>query len=286
LTTYATDTFTDADATPLASHTPDAGGAWADDVAGLEIQSNQADGPSFAGAFSRNTTVLPSADYAITATLDFQSFSGISTKGIIGRWSGGNFGDGYYARWNAGIPAWELFKEVGAVYTQLGTAAEAIVVPQTRVLTLDMAGTTIRLLVDSIELVNVTDSDITATGETGIWCDSGASATIAVDDFSINSAPPVSGTHVVIGRGSFAVTSPLWLSTTIAGRPGVLSNGAAEPPNWYHVGMLSWGTANGAMSAYPVTRDLDLVQLPSGMDTVWYEFVSGVTATIVEQATP
>jgi hypothetical protein len=92
--------------------------------------------------------------------------------------------------------------------------------------------------------------------------------------------------HVVTGRGNFALSSPVWLSITITGRPSRLTSGAAEPPNWYHVGLVSWGTANGAMETYPVTRDLDLVQLPPGMTMFWYNFASGVTATVNPRAAP
>jgi len=94
------------------------------------------------------------------------------------------------------------------------------------------------------------------------------------------------GVHTVSGSGSFTVSSPNWLSTAISGRPAYLGSGNANPANWYHVGMLSWGTSNGAMVAYPVSRDLDLVKLPSGLDTVWYEFATGVTAVITELSGP
>lgn len=156
------------------------------------------------------------------------------------------------------------------------------------VVRLSAIGTDITLLVNGTIIVLTTDSNV-SSGSVGIGlaCGAGAGvmqwASFTADEAT---APPDPGTHVVTGRGSVTVDSPAWLSTSITGRPDRLSSGEAEPENWYHVGMLSWGTANGAMAAYPVTRDLDLVALPAGMDTLWYEFASGVTATIVELAAP
>lgn len=114
-----------------------------------------------------------------------------------------------------------------------------------------------------------------------------ASSGVLLGSFEADNASGGSpGVHTVSGSGSFTVSSPAWLSTAITGRPGQIVSGNANPPNWYHVGMLSWGTANGAMVAYPITRDLDLVELPAGLDTVWYEFIGGVTAVITELSGP
>ncbi len=91
-----------------------------------------------------------------------------------------------------------------------------------------------------------------------------------------------SGAHVVTGSGSFAVVSPAALSIGLTGITGATGQGKANPPNYYHVGMLRWGTTHGVMTAYPVTSDTDLVALPAGITIVYYEFASGITATITE----
>lgn len=130
-----------------------------------------------------------------------------------------------------------------------------------------------------------------AGGPPGAWPDTTGLTALTNERWSIYGtytiidAPPP-GTHIVTGRGSFAIDAPAWISTSIDGIDGSFASGQAEPPNWYHVGMLRWGTANGAMLAYPVTGELDLVQLPSGMTELHYEFRAGITATIVELATP
>lgn len=151
---------------------------------------------------------------------------------------------------------------------------------------LTVVGDLLILSINGVEVLSGTDATFTS-GNPGFGLVS-PDESLLVDSWNADAAtgtdPP--GVHTVSGRGSFAVTSPAWLSTVITDRPARLSNGAAEPTNWYHVGMLSWGTENGAMVAYPVSRDFDLVQLPAGMTTVWYEFESGASAVITELSAP
>lgn len=131
----------------------------------------------------------------------------------------------------------------------------------------------------------ITDSElasgipgITALGSGGVW---------RLSSFSAGEALPFDPlVHVVSGRDSLVLTGLEWLSVAIDGRPAALSSGAAEPPNWYHVGMVSWGTANGVMTAHPVTRDLELIQIPAGMTELHYQWATGVVATITELAAP
>ena len=209
--------------------------------------------------------------------------------GLVVRSDGGAFASGswYWGYTDAGGVT-QIAKVVAGAVTVLATTAIGGLFAGD-VLRLRVSGTGLELLINGVSIVTASDSDL-ASGMPGVHLSSGSGA--GVQQFASfkadNDSPaPPPGTHVVSGRGQFTVSSPAWLSTAIVGRPARLSQGEAEPANWYHVGMLSWGTAaNGAMTAYPVTRDLDLVQVPAGMDTLWYEFFSGVTATIVELAAP
>jgi hypothetical protein len=97
---------------------------------------------------------------------------------------------------------------------------------------------------------------------------------------------PGPGVHVVSGRGDFIISEPLWLSISLSGVPPRLNIGNAEPPNLYHAGMISWGSDNGVMTAYPVTRELDLVAIPAGMTVLHYEFADPIAATITELTEP
>lgn len=158
------------------------------------------------------------------------------------------------------------------------------------VIALAVNGTALEVTQNGTPVLSASDGSI-ASGTVGCGVYLTTGHDLRIDDFlGDDGAPPagpVAGTHVVSGRGTFALdTACEWLSTSVSGRPGSITSGQAEPANWYHVGMLSWGTANGAMVAYPVTRDLDLVQIPVGMTDLWYEFAGGVTATIVELGAP
>lgn len=202
-----------------------------------------------------------------------------------GTWGSGSMQTGYWA-WSDGLSDTAIMRVDSGVQTVLGTANTTTFVSGD-VMRLELNGTAVRILKNGLLVLSVTDSTYSA-GPVGMG-GATATGTLRIDNFladALTGGGPPPGTHVVSGRGNFAVTSPGWLQTSIAGRPSHLSHGNAEPPNWYHVGMLSWGTANGTLVSYPVTRDIDLVELPSGMLTVYYEFEVGVTATIVELASP
>lgn len=222
-----------------------------------------------------------------TVTTSITSADGVFI-GLVVRSDGAAFASGnwYWAYTDAGGVT-QIAKVVAGVVTVLATASIGGLV-NGDVLRFDAVGTALTFSINGIPVVTASDSDLTS-GAPGLHLSVGSGpgveqfASFTGDDFS---TPPPPGTHVVSGRGQFSVTGPLWISTAIAGRPAHIGNGVAEPTNWIHVGSLSWGTANGAMARYIVTRDLDLVALPTDMDTLWYEFASGITATIVELAAP
>lgn len=197
--------------------------------------------------------------------------------------------NGYVAGFHSVLGTWHIATLIGGSFTSLvDTASPSMPTSTSRPVEFECVGDLLTLSVDGSVLLSVNDSTYASTAKGGFQIFGLVEDWWFVDDFTIEDGGGGGGggTHIVTGRGNFAVSAPGWLSIAIADRPGILSNGAAEPPNWYHVGMLSWGTSNGAMVAYPVTRDLDLVQLPVGMDTVWYEFNLAVTATIVELSSP
>jgi hypothetical protein len=151
-------------------------------------------------------------------------------------------------------------------------------------------GAALEVFINGVSVLTATDGSI-ASGQTGMGLYSGfGPGFVLAQNFQTDvfGGGGGSAVHSVSGRGNFAVTSPAWLSTVLTGPyPPYVSSGQAEPANLYHAGMLSWGTsAHGAMKAYPVTRELDLVELPAGMDTVWFEFAPGVAAVVTELASP
>jgi hypothetical protein len=177
-----------------------------------------------------------------------------------------------------------LKKKIATVSTALITSTLTLAAGD--MLRLSVTGTQLVVLVNGVARLSTVDSSI-AAGSAGIHIASSATGGVTaaqLDDWSSGIA--AANIHILTGRGNVAISSPLFLGTAISGRPSRLSSGQAEPPNWYHVGMISWASANGAMAAYPVTRDADLVALPPGMTTLYYEFASGITATITELTSP
>lgn len=158
------------------------------------------------------------------------------------------------------------------------------------VLTFSVTGTALDLALNGVSIMTVTDATI-ASGQPGLYEYSSLGHGGAGWESFVGSGSGGGGgssVHVLSGRGNIPITSPAWLSTALTGTiPVISSTGMAEPPNYFHVGMLSWGTyGSGAMRAYPITRLLDLVELPAGMDTLWYEIAPGLVATVTELATP
>lgn len=288
MTTYTSDTFTAADGTTFPTHTPDVGTAYDADSGDGIIESNALTNTTFGSARARANPPPASADYKVTADMSAASGSGSNGMALILRCQSTAGGDEYDAGYDTNLPGWYISVLVSGVATVLDSVSTPTMpVVTTRHVEFEANGSVLTLTVDSTLLLTVIDTTYTTTGQGGWNTNSFVQGWWTMDNFTVeDGGVGGAGVHVVSGRGNFAVSSPLWLSTAIAGRPSVVSSGAAEPPNWYHVGMLSWGTANGAMQSYPVTRDLDLVQLPAGLDTVWFEFIAGVTATITELAAP
>lgn len=282
---YVSDTFTDADATDIESHTPDSGGSWDAHSGELHIDGNRLVTSAIGLQVATNDAATASDDYQVSAVITFDGDTSDINCGLVIRYTG-QF-DNYQAHYNSFDDEWQLTKNV---FSLLDSVSDVTFVEgQSRLIVLRAEADSITLSVDGVPTLSATDSGNT-TGVGGVAVGGNGGVGWSVDNFSVDDigADPDPGSHVVDGRGSVSIdTATEWLSTVIVGRPTVLSNGAAEPPNYYHVGMLSWGTeAHGAMVAYPVTRDLDLVRIPLGMDTLWFEFASGVTATITELPTP
>lgn len=197
--------------------------------------------------------------------------------------SGSGAPDGYQFQTDGQSDS-SLYVMVGGSGTALATD-NTITYTSGDVFKLECVGSLITVYKNGTSILSASDSTYNS-GFPGIGGDQTSSGVLLGSFEADNASGGSPGVHTVSGSGSFTVSAPTWLSTAISGRPAWLSSGAANPPNWYHVGMLSWGTANGAMVSYPVTRDLDLVEIPAGLDTVWYEFAIGVTAVITELSGP
>jgi hypothetical protein len=207
--------------------------------------------------------------------------------GLICRSDGGSFSGGtFYLAYTDGGSHTRLEKWVAGVETDLASA-DSQVVASGDVLEFECSGAIQTVRLNGTPIMVAADTSILA-GQPGLYSISLVGQGVAgLSDWNGDgSGGSTPGTHVLTGRGNTAIDGPAWLSTSITGRPSSLGNGEAEPTDWFHMGSISWGTDNGAMTRYIVKRELDLVQVPAGMTTLWYEFPAGVTATIVELSAP
>lgn len=283
---FVSDTFTGADGTALAAHSPEVGGAWIDDRAGLVLSGGAVSvAPSGFLNSSHNAAVPPSSDYSVAADIRSPASGGGAAIGVTGRHVAGGGDEGYYASYYPGAGIWRLYAMSGG-FSMIGDYEGPIAPGGTKRVTLRMAGENITVLVDDVVRIAAVNSALPDAGFAGLWCENGTVGDLVADNFLAFSGSPDGVHEDISGRGFFDLLGREWLQTSIAGRPAYLTHGQAEPPNWYHVGMLSWGTVNGVMQAYPVTRDADLVRIPSGMTRLYYEFAGGVVATIVELVAP
>jgi hypothetical protein len=58
--------------------------------------------------------------------------------------------------------------------------------------------------------------------------------------------------------------------------------GEANPPNWYHIGLLRFGSSGFFQPAFPIDADNMWVPVPPGADEVAYSIMSGGVVTIEE----
>ena len=84
-----------------------------------------------------------------------------AARGVIGR--AGTSSETYYlARYSATSARWELWKLVNSSSTTLGTYSQTLTAGSTYRVRLEMSGTTIRLYVDGVQQISVTDSSISS----------------------------------------------------------------------------------------------------------------------------
>jgi hypothetical protein len=184
ISTLASDTFTASDGTALTAHIPELG-AWvrngpsSSGAGDPVINGNRVHNQNDANVRYHYLVTPSSPDYDITCDVVMRSDNNASAAGPAGRQDLSAV-TAYYARYNTGVDAWQLFKVVNNAATQLGTnQAATLVVDQAYACTLSMKGTLIRLLVDTVVLISVTDAAVTA-GAAGIRVGGAATSTTGV----------------------------------------------------------------------------------------------------------
>ncbi len=175
MSAFLVDTFTDTPGTALEAHVGEVGATWAINTAvnpsasalisdANRVRSNAA---GAAGNQFYASGTPSSADYYVEAPIFVFSLPGSGFAGITGRAST-TTSDCYFAIYNLGTSAWELWWGAGGSAGTVGSFSQALTLGQEYVLRLDMVGTTIRVLIDGVQRISVTDTHVTAADKAGI----------------------------------------------------------------------------------------------------------------------
>ena len=209
---FVNDTFTDSNGTLLQDHTGELGATWTKYpgyTGDATIDTNLLYGAGVNIFDTYYASGAPrSADYYVQATLVFKTSVVGARFGILGRAdqtvSAGN-DTYYYVDYEQFTGVWTLYKIVAGVNISLGTFAQND--GADHVARLDMVGTTIRLIIDTLEQVSVTDSAISAAGRAGLYLLNVTGSSLL--DYSLDTFSAVDKTS--IEESSFsAVTRYTW----------------------------------------------------------------------------
>lgn len=250
MATFASDTFTDAAGTALASHTADLGGPWVDHpaTAGLSVISNENRARNSSTPAMYYLTAAPaSADYDVEAVLHVKSVIAGEFSGPVGRLD--TSGDTHYwATYRQSTGEWVLQKRVGSTATNLGTFTQTLSVGTSYTVKLEMRGTAIKVYVGGVERISATDAAITAAGRagfrlggatqsntTGIHIDSLSAVDVVVAPAAGASAQgpvpvPAVAPAVTVGAAAAEASAPAVVVTDSATAPAGEATADAGPP--------------------------------------------------------
>jgi hypothetical protein len=158
--------------------TADTGQAWTNQVGVLGVNSNTC----YPATLSANEA-LATLDSTITDVKVKLTPTTMSTAGrfasVVGRYADNN--NYYLAQTDTSNS--QLYKRVAGTYTQLGSDAAAVAAGT--VLELRCVGSTISLWGNGVELVSVTDTDLTAGTNCGVRVGGAGSTVLRMDTFSV-----------------------------------------------------------------------------------------------------
>lgn len=181
------DLFTEATDTELSLHTPDVGTSWtrlwSDGVnprlsviaASDDLQVTS--GGNNSGVLYTADATYPSADYEAQITMVLGNTIATRPFYLIGRLA--DIENMYAVRGTETASGFQLYKKVAGTWTALGSA---VTILNGSVVKLEMIGTAIKVYDDGVEVISVTDSDLTAAGKAGLARGGGAELVTSTDD--------------------------------------------------------------------------------------------------------
>lgn len=193
---FVNDTFTDTNGVGILSHTGELGATWT--VHPSHSQDGSIDTNRLittTSSFVYASGVPGSANYSVDIYFHAKSLASNGGVTAVGRVATGA-NTFYGALYNTVDTSWTLYKIVAGSFTPLAYYGQTLTAGVDYKATLDMNGTTIRLLIDDVQRASVTDSDITAAGRAGVRISYSTNTTglhidrvVATDDTSGSSDP-------------------------------------------------------------------------------------------------
>jgi hypothetical protein len=209
------DELDDSAGTILSNHTGQLGASWTESSGQARVavftNENRLRKETGDGAAQYYTSAIPSsANYLVEADVHVKSLLASDAIGVTGRMSTST-DTFYFARYLVDSGYWQLLRVVDGTSTSLGTYAQTLSSGQTYRLTLDMNGSTIRVLVDGVQRISATDANITAAGRGGIRLGIGNStaqstntAGLHLDNFRVTSLSTTAADSQGTNTGTYA----------------------------------------------------------------------------------
>lgn len=272
---FAADTFTDADNTLLSAHTGEIGATWTKHPQSgggdMKVSSNRLAGSVVADyAFYTPSGTPAGADYDVQATLRTNGDTA-SVAAVMGRFDTTAL-TGYRAMYSGFSGTWVLSKFVAGSQVDLGTYAVAATADTDYDVKLEMRGSAIKVYIDGVERISVTDSAITAAGtagveiySTGITLDSFVAVDAVVTALTISTGHIASGATVrgadPAGSGSATLATGK-IATGAAVRGASVAGSGSVTVSTGHI--ASGATVRGASPAGSGSATLTVGRITSG----------------------
>lgn len=165
------DTFTEADATNLSAHTSDSGHTWAAASGTMLIEDGTGVYCTVPSSTYRSSYAPASADqYAEASWTRQTAVAGVSNWLLLRSTGTTTFYQGGWQQAGASGAGWYIGKTVAGTFTAISGAfsADSFPAASSRVVRFEVAGTTLKLIVDGVEVISTTDASIAAAGVVGL----------------------------------------------------------------------------------------------------------------------
>ena len=233
--TVSSDTFTGTSGATLQSHTGEIGATWAKHAisatdAVITPNGRIRKSGNTSGALYYSSAVPTSADYTVEADVFVASILNNDQIGLVGRLDPTGNGTFYATYYDESTQKWSLVRVINGAPTVIQTQASgaALTANTTYRVGLSMTGSTIRLLINGVQLLSGTDTTITAAGRGGFVVGFGTQNTndtdnkgMQLDNYSVTltNVPIVDNKGVNTGTYVNAPTLGVAGALTVSGDP-------------------------------------------------------------------